>query len=276
MQVNVGYFILAGTLFAMPATVAAYFWIKHRVRDKGYAPASFDAAELQAIKQLPPVKLALLPVIAPLLLITLSTLAKMLGGDGGQNLAVAVLHFIGQPVIALLVGALLSLCLLGGKGAGIGSLNKVFASAIEKSGPILIIIAGGGMFGGIIKETGMGKFVGEYLGHLGLGLAVPFLMTFLMKTALGSSTVAIITAASFIAPMLSLLGMDSESGRLFATLAMGAGSIMVSHANDPYFWVVTQFSEIKTDESLKVYSTATIVMGLTAFACIWAVSLFVL
>jgi GntP family gluconate:H+ symporter len=97
-----------------------------------------------------------------------------------------------------------------------------------------------------------------------------------MKTAQGSSTVAIITTASFVAPMLTMLGLGSEWGKLLAMLAMGSGSMIASHANDSYFWVVTNFGEIKVNDTLKVYTTSTIVMGITVFLCVWAFSLFVL
>ncbi|MDR1305061.1 MAG: GntP family permease [Verrucomicrobiales bacterium] len=274
LTVNLGGFILAGTVVALPATLAAYGWIKYRTRGRGYAPARADAAESLPAGRLPSVGLALLPVVTPLLLITVATLAQILGLTN-QNAAVTALHFVGQPVIALFIGGLVSLLLLGKK-LTVSGLNRLFATAIEKSGPILIVIAGGGVFGGVIRETGAGRLAGEWLGALGLGLAVPFLMTFLMKTALGSSTVAIITAASFVAPMLPQLGLASDAGRLLTVLAMGAGSIMISHANDPYFWVVTQFAEIHPDVALRVYSTATLVMGLVSFACVWAASLLVL
>ena len=97
-----------------------------------------------------------------------------------------------------------------------------------------------------------------------------------MKTAQGSSTVAIITTASFIVPMMPLIGLDTEWGKLLAMLAMGSGSMIASHANDSYFWVVTNFGEIKVDDSLKVFTSSTVVMGITVFACVWIFSLFVL
>jgi GntP family gluconate:H+ symporter len=97
-----------------------------------------------------------------------------------------------------------------------------------------------------------------------------------MKTAQGSSTVAIITTASFVAPMISMLGLDSEWGKLLAMLSMGAGSMIVSHANDSYFWVVSNFSDIEPDTTLKVYSSSTFVMGLVVFACVWITSLIIL
>ena len=97
-----------------------------------------------------------------------------------------------------------------------------------------------------------------------------------MKTAQGSSTVAIITTASFVLPMLPMLNLETEWGRLLAMLAMGSGSMIASHANDSYFWVVTNFGEIKVDDTLKVFTSSTVVMGITVFACVWILSLFVL
>ena len=128
----------------------------------------------------------------------------------------------------------------------------------------------------VIKSTGIGEIMGEKLSGTTLGLLVPFLIAVVMKTAQGSSTVAIITTASFIAPMLPMLGLSSETGRLFAMLAMGSGSMIASHANDSYFWVVTNFGEIKVDDTLKVYTTSTIVMGITVFALVWICATFIM
>jgi GntP family gluconate:H+ symporter len=109
-----------------------------------------------------------------------------------------------------------------------------------------------------------------------MGIFFPFLLTFILKTAQGSSTVAIITAASIVLPLLPALGLDSENGKLLCVLAMGAGSMMISHANDAYFWVIAKFSGIGINTMLKAYSTASILMGLTAFFVTWLLSLFLL
>jgi len=274
MNVNIGNFILAGILFAIPGALVAYIWTRRMTRNKRYQPAIIEVDNRELTdRKLPPVYLSLLPIIVPLLLISLASLFSVLGWKDQNYLFKAVL-LIGQPIMALFVGMLLSFLLLNDK--SLNKVNLVFEAAIEKAGPILIVTAAGGMFGMVIKETGIGIEAGNFLSKTGLGLTVPFLIAFLMKTAQGSSTVAIITTASFVAPMLQLLGLDSESGRLFATLAMGAGSMMISHANDSYFWVITKFSGIDTDTTLKVYSTATIIMGTTVYACIWITSLFIL
>lgn len=273
MNVNIGNFILLGIIFAIPGALAAFLWTRMMTKNKAYQPAHADFENDHSEIKLPSPFLSLLPVIVPLLLITLASSFAVLGWKD-QNYFFRIILFIGQPIIALFVGMLLSFLLL--KDIGQKKLNGIFETAIEKAGPILIVTAAGGMFGSVIKETGIGAEAGNFLSKTGLGLAVPFLIAFLMKTAQGSSTVAIITTASFIAPMLAMLGLDSETGKLFATLAMGAGSMMISHANDSYFWVITKFSDIETDVTLKIYSTATIIMGLTVFACIWITALFVL
>jgi len=155
-------------------------------------------------------------------------------------------------------------------------MNSVFREAVEKAGPILIVTAAGGMFGMVIKATGTGEAMGKLLAGTNIGIFVPFIIAMIMKTAQGSSTVAIITTASFVAPMISQLGMDSDWGRLLTVLSMGAGSMVVSHANDSYFWVVSNFSEIEPGTTLKVYSSSTIIMGIVVFACVWITSLIIL
>jgi GntP family gluconate:H+ symporter len=192
----------------------------------------------------------------------------------GNALISKIFSFPGEPVIALFTGALLSLLLLRKK--SIAGMNSVFSEAIVKAGPILIITAAGGMFGMVIKSTGVGETIGEFLTGTGIGLLIPFVIAVIMKTAQGSSTVAIITTASFIVPMMPLIGLDTEWGKLLAMLAMGSGSMIASHANDSYFWVVTNFGEIRVEDSIKVYTSSTVVMGITVFACVWILSLFVL
>ena len=177
-------------------------------------------------------------------------------------------------MIALLIGVALAMLLL--KNKNMETINSVFEVAIEKAGPILIIIAAGGMFGMIIKETGFGNAAGIALSKTGLGLVIPFGIAVILKTAQGSSTVAIITTASIVVSMLPSLRLDSEWGKLFTLLAMGAGSMMVSHANDAYFWVITKFSDIHADVTLRVFSTATAIMGVAVFICVWIASFFFL
>ena len=273
-KVNIGYLIIVGTIFAIPGTLAAYFWSKWMVKGKNYPPAKETKVDTQITSdKLPSALLSFLPIVVPILLIALKSLVNMID-KGGQSIVSKILFLPGEPLFALSIGAVLAMLLI--KNKTIESMNSVFSEAIEKAGPILIVTAAGGMFGMVIKATGVGESMGKLLARTSLGLVVPFLIATVMKTAQGSSTVAIITTASFVAPMISMLGLDSEWGRIFAMLSMGAGSMVVSHANDSYFWVVANFSDIDPGATLKVYTSSTLVMGLVVFACIWVTSLIVL
>jgi len=274
LEVNIGNLVILGTVFAIPGFLASYLWVKFITKGKGYQPAEESKISLpEDEKTYPSIVLSLLPIVVPLFLITMGSLISIMG-SGTASILEKVFIFTGQPVIALLIGVALAMLLLYDK--KIKTINAVFETAIEKAGPILIIIAAGGMFGMIIKETGFGTAAGMALSKTGLGLVIPFGIAVILKTAQGSSTVAIITTASIIVSMLPSFGLDSESGKLFTMLAMGAGSMMVSHANDAYFWVITKFSDIHADITLRVFSTATAIMGITVFVCVWIASLFFL
>jgi GntP family gluconate:H+ symporter len=274
LQVNTGNLILTGTLFAVPGAISAYLWSRWLTRRKPY-PAAKEMISVSEPDQgqLPPALLSFLPVAVPLLLITARSFFSLVDKDGTMLLP-RIFMLPGEPVVALSIGALLALLLLKGKTTG--SMNSIFTETIEKSGPILIVTAAGGMFGMVIKTTGVGEALGTLLAGTTLGLIVPFLIAALMKSAQGSSTVAIITTASFVAPMLPVLGLNTESAKLFVMLSMGAGSMVLSHANDSYFWVVSNFSGMEPDTTLKVYTSSTLIMGLTVFSCTWIVSLFAL
>jgi gluconate:H+ symporter, GntP family len=274
IKVNIGYLIVIGTIFAVPGAIAAFIWSKWITKGKKYLPAKeIDVESRISEENLPPAFLSFLPIVVPLLLISLKSLIFMID-KGGESLISRLFVIPGEPIFALSVGVVLAMGLI--KKNTIASMNSIFSEAIVKAGPILIVTAAGGMFGMVIQATGAGESMGRLLAGTSIGIVVPFLIAAVMKTAQGSSTVAIITTASFVAPMLPVLGMDSEWGRLLAILSMGAGSMVVSHANDSYFWVVANFSEIDPDAALKVYSSSTLVMGLVVFGCIWITSLFIL
>jgi GntP family gluconate:H+ symporter len=156
------------------------------------------------------------------------------------------------------------------------SLALQLSAAVEKAGGILVIIGAGGAFGAVLAATNIGDHFSEKLDLKMLGIFFPFLLTSLIKTAQGSSTVAIITSSSIVLPLLPILGLESETGKMFAVLAMGAGSMMISHSNDAYFWVISRFSEIDTRTMLRVHSVASILMGFVTMIVIYLFSLIIL
>jgi len=184
-----------------------------------------------------------------------------------------VFNIVGDPAIALAIGVLLAI--LTGKNTK-HSLSFQLSAAVEKAGGILVIIGAGGAFGAVLAATNIGKHFEENLDLKMLGIWFPFLLTCLIKTAQGSSTVAIITASSIVLPLLPVLGLGSEDAKLLTVLAMGAGSMMISHSNDAYFWVISKFSDIDVRTMLRVHSVASVLMGLITMIVVYILSLIIL
>jgi len=135
------------------------------------------------------------------------------------------------------------------------------------------VTAAGGTFGAVIKESGIVNNLGQQVATLGLGLFIPYVIAVLLKTSQGSSTIAIITAASISAPLLDSLGLSGEWGKTLAVLSMGSGSMMLSHANDSFFWVISKFSGMTPSETLRYYSLPTVVLSLVSFGVVSLLSL---
>lgn len=266
LDVDFGKLLLAGIVVAIPASAAGYMWARYAGRK--FAGTSIiareethDQVDLSVIR-------AFLPVIIPLILISLRSIfaAATPAQISGQ-----ILNIAGDPVVALFIGVLLAMsCKRSWTKDGMGTLLE---DAIYKAGGILVIIGAGGSFGAVLAATKIGSLLGENVSLESLGILFPFLLTFVIKTAQGSSTVAIITAASIIQPLLPSLGLDSDSGKLLAVLSMGAGSMMISHANDAYFWVIAKFSGLEMRPMLTVYTMATVWMGCIAIMIVYLMSL---
>jgi len=176
-------------------------------------------------------------------------------------------------MVALFTGILLTIPLF--KKTERKAVNALFDVALDRSGAILAIIAAGGAFGEVIKALDLGKVFGASLAASGLGLIIPFALSAIFKTAQGSSTVAVISTAGIIAPLLASIGLDTEGGRLLALSAAGAGSMFFSHTNDAYFWVISKFSDLDTATTLRTHSVASALMAFVAFISVWVASFFI-
>ena len=119
----------------------------------------------------------------------------------------------------------------------------------------------------------MKKIIGNNLESLNIGIFLPFIIAALIKSAQGSSTVSIITTSSIIAPFLETLGLNGEIGKVLGVLSVGAGAMTVSHVNDSYFWMVSQFSKMNTSIALKTLTLGTFIQGLVGIFIIFIISL---
>ena len=270
LAVDIGKLILYGIVIAVPAMLIGHWWAVYagkKTRTNADANDEDDSAIFTGPKVVP----AFLPVIVPILLMGLRSVIVFEKNETG--LLTDVINIVGDPSIALAIGVLLAI--VTGKNSR-HSLSFQLSTAVEKAGGILVIIGAGGAFGAVLAATNIGSHFSEQLDLKMLGIFFPFLLTSVIKTAQGSSTVAIITASSIVLPLLPILGLESENGKLLAVLAMGAGSMMISHSNDAYFWVISKFSDIDTRTMLRVHSVASILMGLVTMIVIYLLSLIIL
>ena len=147
--------------------------------------------------------------------------------------------------------------------------------ALLSASSILLITGAGGIFGKVLQNSGIGAIVADMLTGVSLGIWLPFVITAALKTAQGSSTVALITAASIIAPLTSTMGFDTEMQKALLVVAMGAGALVVPHANDSSFWVVTQLTGMDTKTGYKLYTFGALIVGTFTAFLVFIISLFV-
>lgn len=206
---------------------------------------------------------AFLPLILPIVLIACSMIPDALGSSGPVSGFVKV---IGQPVIALGIGLLLAVVLLISK-AQRKDWPGWIGEALKDAGVILLITGAGGAFGYVIKSSGIDLMLASTMENAparGLAfLLTAFALAALLKTAQGSTTSAMIITSALLSPLMASAGFNSTVEVSVLILAIGAGAMTVSHANDSYFWVVSQFSGLTPRDAFRSFTFITFLQGLT-------------
>ncbi|MFC5730293.1 MULTISPECIES: GntP family permease [Nocardioides] len=218
-----------------------------------------------------PFWLAVTPLLVPLLLIVLNTVAAAIDRSNQGVLSpedeytparwAEILAFIGHPVVALTIGIVLAVYLLLPRWTPRKTVHHWMAEAAASAGLIILITGAGGALGQVLRDSGVGDALAEAIADLSLpGVLVPFLIASLVRVAQGSGTVAMITAASVSAPLV--VGLDLSP--LAAALACCAGSMVFSYFNDSYFWVVTRFTGLEGTAALRGWSGITTAVWLAS------------
>lgn len=281
-------------LFSIPvslvAAAAGLVWALRRTGDLESklpdARQTFEEYKAQ-FDRLPSMGSALAPILVPIVLMAIGSVAAFPAGGGTlvDGAFGAFLTDLGNPVNALLIGVLLALALLPPK-RDAKALTTWVAEGLVDAAPILVITGAGGAFGAVIKGTPIADYIASLIGDGSAvsgvtALLVLFGLAALLKTAQGSSTAALIITSTLAQPLLPALGLDGTLGsipigQVMAVLAIGAGAMVVSHVNDSYFWVVSQFSGMDVKTAYRAQTAATLVQGLTALAFVLALGAVVL
>lgn len=265
---NLFLLILTGGIIALILILAGGAYAVYLSKKYPYAH-SHDVENQGGIKvddrEQPSFTRALAPILIPILLMCLGTLFS---NSPLSKTVLSWIAFIAQPSHALLIGLLLCLRLV--KRNKKTFFNQSVNKGIQQAAPILIITGMGGALGAVIQQIPIDSFAQSVAALESLGILIPFLIAALLKTAQGSSTVAIITTSSIIFPLLPALGLESEMGKVWAIMALGVGAMTVSHANDSYFWIVSQMSGMDVKTAYRTHTMGTLIQGLVGLAVVAA------
>ena len=278
MENNLLLVIGTGVLCSVFPLTAGYFFARHtgrKIRSADEKDVSGETVktyeELKAeYGKLPGAVDALAPILVPILLMAIASFVAI---SPVENTPADILIFLGTPVMALSVGVILAVIQLFRAGKG-GEFYTLTNDTLKTVGPILFVTAAGGVLGKVIATSDMVNFITLHAETFkAVGIFFPFLLAAVLKSAQGSSTVAITTTAGIVAPLLTALGFATPVDTALVVVAIGAGAMTVSHANDSYFWVVTSFGELTPQDGYRTQTMMTLVIGLAAMLEVFILSL---
>jgi len=284
--------IIMGMVVSVPVLVAVYFFSKSiaksvTISDKE-ADATITASYEELLKKfgkLPCGFLSLAPIIMPIIFMAVGSVIDVLAKQGMLDKAALlpkIFLFLGNPIIALAIGVIFCVFLLA-ETKKMREFDHITNESLKIAGPILFITAAGGVLGNVITEAGFVNFIKENASTIkAVGIFFPFIISAVLKTAQGSSTVAIITTASIMGAfsdgnsLMHILGFTSEISAALCVMAIASGAMCVSHANDSYFWVVTNFSKMTADQGYRTQTAMTFIMGVVGMISVYILSLVLL
>ncbi|MGW7618868.1 GntP family permease [Streptomyces antimycoticus] len=278
-HVDLGWVILMGIVVGIPSVLAAWgyaAWIGKRIFvpvPQDMVEAAEESREAVAAQQRTsgvtpaerPVSVATVLAIigTPLVLILCATFSSVaLDPSTGRS----VIEFFGHPFVALTIALLLAYYLLGiRRGWSRKSLETVSTASLKPVGNILLVVGAGGVFGAVLKGSGVAQALADAFDSAGLPVIVlAWLISVVLRVAQGSATVAIVTTAGIVTPMLSE-GHYSQAHLALVIMAISAGSIFASHVNDGGFWMVAKYFGISESDTLKSWTVLETVLSVAGF-----------
>jgi len=254
---DVGLLLLIGLIIGIAVSLSGYIWMRFLLKKdfqlNNDSKASFKLNNEKSLT-------VFLPIIIPIILISISTLIKYPSLKIIENEITNFIGFIGKPEVALFIGLIISTVFIRRDDSK--NISKWIGNSLKNSFDILLITGAGGALGFIIRSSGVIESLGIVNFNGTYGLVSVFLIAALIKTVQGSSTVAIITTCALVSPLIDQVGVIGEIQKILLITSIGSGAMTVSHFNDSYFWVVTKYSNLEIKEVIKFFSTATLIQGL--------------
>ena len=271
LNADLGYVILFGALVSIPVMLVGYFSAVFMGKKYDYLPE--NVADVPENQKLPSPLMAFLPILTPIMLMLLKTIGQMCGLQG---VLMDIFAVLGTPAVALLVGLIIALVgyhQIFPEDTKAWGFDGVFADALKTAGQIILIVGAGGAFSGVLKASPLQSILTDTFSGLTIGILAPFIIGFIFRTCVGSATIAMVTAATMITPLMDVLGFASPMGRVIAMLACAAGGLMVFHGNDDFFWVTATTSEMDTSVAYKTIPIISVCQSLAALAVVFVLSI---
>lgn len=282
LGVDVGQMIFLGALISIPMLIVAVFYCKSVGKKIYQIPTEnggFDRKEFRqeyiksmdeldkiiGEKELPSLGMSIAPIVIPLVLILTQTVCNLAG------VKISILAFLGDPIIALAIGTLIAIYGLMRKADNKVVLH-VMDDAIKSTGIIMLITGAGGSLGNVVKVSGVGTALGELVMKLPLpAVLIPFVIAAMMRIALGSATVAITTAATLSAPLLTSIAVSP----LLMSIACCVGAISFSYFNDSGFWVWNEmFGVTELKDQVRCKTAISLIMSAVGIVELIILSMF--
>lgn len=265
LKADVGRVIFYGLLVGLPATAIAGPIFGKLIAKKNdiMPPEQYCKVEPTPEHKLPPFGITLFTILLPLLLMIGKTIIELVGDKNASYMP--IVNFIGSPVTALFLAAILSYYVMGWKrGHSLADLAKRTESAMGPMATIILVIGAAGAFNRVILDSGIGEVLKQVLTTIQISpLVMAWFIAIIMRFAIGSATVAMMTSAGFITPVLAVY--PSLDPALVA-VAIGAGAIGLSHVTDPGFWFVKEALGIPMNRMFGIYTASTTIASIVGLA----------
>ncbi|ANU14513.1 Low-affinity gluconate/H+ symporter GntU [Planococcus halocryophilus Or1] len=273
---ELGWVILFGVLAGIPAMILAGPVFGRFIGKKLHIeiPDYMELEKKEYDKDLPSFGMITSLILIPLVLILLNTLSGVLLDEG--NMVREILTFLGHPFVALTIATLLTFYLLGTKrGYSRQEVQDIATKALEPAGIIILVTGAGGVFKQVLIDSGVGAVLGDMMGDSALPpIVLAFLIASAVRVAQGSATVAMVTAAGLITPLLEMVGMTGPALGLIV-IAIASGATVLSHVNDSGFWLVNRYFGMDVKDTLKSWTVMETIIGLTGFVVVLIISFFI-
>ena len=259
-KADIGKTLLYGIIIAIPVIIIAGPFFARTLKNIQATPLKeFVNPKILREEEMPGMALSVLTAILPVILIIFSTIIGLTSLKG--TIAGRIISFIGSPSIALLISVLVAMYTLGlARGKKMKEISEMIAKSVVSITMVLLIIAGSGILKQVLTDSGVSEYIAGWLGQSSLSpLFLGWLIAAVIRVCVGSATVAGLTAAGIILPMVSGGSVNAE----LMVLSIGAGSLMLSHVNDVGFWMYKEYFTLSVKDTLRTWTVMETIIGVS-------------